>query len=172
MKWETACRFSTCVVRSFLYLDTHFVCILNVAFFADVLFFAYFKSVIKISKGFKKWNCFRKTGLTTSVKVWIVGTETSVTKGIFRKYKFHVLKWKMLIYLSLQKIVLAPRSNAKSHSFFTLVVMFNLTSFWIRDNSISLSERIIRHVVYNHALWRTLSVCRVLLRARLHKTYT
>ena len=36
-------------------------------------FFAYFKSLIKISKGFKKWNCFGKTGLNMSLKVWIVG---------------------------------------------------------------------------------------------------
>ena len=38
-------------------------------FFADVLFFAYFKSLIKISKGFKKQNCrncFRKTGWNKS----------------------------------------------------------------------------------------------------------
>ena len=28
LKWETACRFSTCVIRSFLYLDTDFVDIL------------------------------------------------------------------------------------------------------------------------------------------------
>ena len=36
--------------------------------------------------------------------------------------------------------VLWDRSNAKSHSFFSLVVMFNLTSFWVRDNRISLSQ--------------------------------
>ena len=47
---------------------------------------------------------------------------------------------------------------------FSLVVMFNLTSFWVRDNSISLSEhrnlvelRIIRSVVYNQLYdWRFL----------------
>ena len=71
----------------------------------SVTFFAYFELVIKISKGFRKWNCFRKTGLNTNLIVSIVATETSVTKVMSRvqvqicthvKYKFHVLKWKML----------------------------------------------------------------------------
>ena len=94
-------------------------------------FFANFKSVVKISEGFKKW--FK------SLIVSIVGTETSVTKRLSRKYKFHVLKRKMLISLSHQKLSLV-RSNAKSHSFFPSVVMITLMSFWVRDNSISLSE--------------------------------
>ena len=55
------------------------------------LFRAYFKSVIKISKGFNKWTCFRKTGLNTILIVSIVRTATSVTTMIFRKYKVHVL---------------------------------------------------------------------------------
>ena len=71
---KTACRFSlTCVVRRFLYLDTDFVNILFLVpqcyLFNRRTFFAYLKSLIKISKGFKKWNCrncFRKTGLNTS----------------------------------------------------------------------------------------------------------
>ena len=41
-------------------------------------------------KGFKKWNCFTKTGLNTSLVVSIVTTATSVTKIISCKYKFHV----------------------------------------------------------------------------------
>ena len=83
----------------------------------NVTFFAYFKIVIKISKGFRKWNCFRKTGLNTSLIVSTVATETSVTKVMSRNYKFHVRKWKMLISLSHQTFFL-DRSNAKSHSFF------------------------------------------------------
>ena len=141
MKWETACRFSTCVVRSFLYLDTDQT--LSTSSFASlrVTFFAYFKSVIKISKGFRKWNCFRKTGgLNTSWFLW-------ATRNCF---------WP---------------SDAKSHSFFSLVVMFDLTSSWVRDNSISLSEHrnLVNIRITNYslsclqpALWRTLSVCRVL----------
>ena len=58
LKWKTACGFSTCVVRIFLYHD-----------------FAYVKSVTKISKGYKKWNCFSKTGLNTSSIVSIVQLE-------------------------------------------------------------------------------------------------
>ena len=97
--------FSNCVVRSLLYLDTNFVDILfrfpQCYFFLRRILFqkriAYFKSVMKISKGFKKWNCFRKTGLNTSLMVSKVRTATSVTKIISRKYKFHVPKRKMLI---------------------------------------------------------------------------
>ena len=55
------------------------------------LFRAYFKSVIKISKGFNKRTCFRKTGLNTILIASIVRTATSVTTMIFRKYKLHVL---------------------------------------------------------------------------------
>ena len=95
-KWETGCRVSICVVRRFLYLDTDFV---NIFFRVPVLpfflqtylFRAYFKSVIKISKGFNKWTCFRKTGLNTILIVSIIRTATSVTTMIFRKYKLHVL---------------------------------------------------------------------------------
>ena len=74
LKWETACRSSTCVVRSFFfYLDTDFVDILFRVplcyLFRRRTLFAFFKSLIKVSKGFKKWNCrncFSKTGLNTS----------------------------------------------------------------------------------------------------------
>ena len=73
LKWETACRFSTCVVRSFFYLDIDFVDILfrvpQCYLFRRRTLFAYFKSLIKISKSFKKWNCrncLSKTGLNTS----------------------------------------------------------------------------------------------------------
>ena len=69
------CRLSTCVVRRFLYLDTDFVDILfrlpHGYLFRRRTFFAYFKSLIKISKGFKKLNCqncFRKTGLNTKIR--------------------------------------------------------------------------------------------------------
>ena len=72
LKWETVCTFSTCVVRSFFYLDVDFVDILfrvpQCYLFCRRTLFAYFKSLIKISKGFKKWNfpyCFSKTGLNT-----------------------------------------------------------------------------------------------------------
>ena len=95
-KWETACRLSICVVRRFLNLDTDFVNILFrvpvLPFFLQTyLFRAYFKSVIKISKGFNKWTCFRKIGLNTILIVSIIRTATSVTTMIFRKYKLHVL---------------------------------------------------------------------------------
>ena len=50
------------------------------------------------------------------------------------------LKERLLISLNPQKFFLA-RSNAKSHSFFIWVVMFNLAIFWVRENSIlSFSE--------------------------------
>ena len=46
----------------------------------------------------------------------------------------------MLISSNPQKFFLA-RFNAKSHdSFFIWVVMFNLTIFWVRENSVSFSE--------------------------------
>ena len=111
LKWETACRFSTCVVSSFFvpryrlnrHQSTSSFASLNVCYlFRRRTFFAYFKSVIKIFKGFKNWNCFRKINLKTSLIVSIVRTATSVTKIIFRKYKFLVLKWKMMISLSHQ----------------------------------------------------------------------
>ena len=47
------------------------------------------------------------------------------------------LKERLLISLNLQKFFLA-RSNAKSHSFFIWVVVFNLTIFWVCENSIFL----------------------------------
>ena len=46
------------------------------------------------------------------------------------------LKERLLISLNPQKFFLA-RTNAKSHSFF-IWVMFNLTIFWVRENSIFL----------------------------------
>ena len=70
-------------------------------------------------------------------KVSIVGTSTSVTKMISRKYKFHVLKRKITYFFNPQKFLLA-RSNAKRHSSSIWVVMFNLTIFCIRENSIFL----------------------------------
>ena len=47
------------------------------------------------------------------------------------------LRKRLLISLTLQKFFLA-RSNAKSHSVFIWEVMFNLTIFWVRENSIFL----------------------------------
>ena len=45
------------------------------------------------------------------------------------------LKERLLISLNPQKFFLA-RCNTKSHySFFIWVVMFNLTIFWVRENS-------------------------------------
>ena len=78
LKWETACRFSSCVVRRFFfYLDTDFVSILfrvpQSYLFRRRTSFAFFKSLIKISKGFKKWNCpncFSKTGLNTIISFY------------------------------------------------------------------------------------------------------
>ena len=46
------------------------------------------------------------------------------------------LKERLLISLNPQKFFLA-RTNAKSHSFF-IWVMFTLTIFWVRENSIFL----------------------------------
>ena len=72
------CRLSTCLVTSFLYLDRDFVDILfhvpQCYLFRRRTFFAYFKSLIKISKSLKKWNCrncFRKTGLNTSFSSYL-----------------------------------------------------------------------------------------------------
>ena len=73
LKREIACRFSSRVVRIFFfYLDTDFVDILFPVplcyLFRRRTLLAYFKSLIKVSKGFKKWscrNCFSKTGLKT-----------------------------------------------------------------------------------------------------------
>ena len=74
LKWETACRFSTCVVRRF-FLPRYRFCLhplprpAMLPFSHRCTLLAYFKSLIKISKGFKKWNCrncFRKTGLNSS----------------------------------------------------------------------------------------------------------
>ena len=105
-KWETACfciLIQTLSTSSFASLNvTFFLRFWNTqcAFEIKYLFqkrIAYFKSVIKISKGFKKWNCFRKSSLNTSLIVSIVRTATSVTKIISRKYKFHVAKRKMQI---------------------------------------------------------------------------
>ena len=33
--------------------------------------------------------------------------------------------------------ILLARSNVKSHSYFLWVVMFNLTNFWVCENSVS-----------------------------------
>ena len=95
-KWETTCRFSICVVRRFFVtryrLCQHPLSCPCVTIFSQTyLFRAYFKSVIKISKGFNKRTCFRKTGLNTILIASIVRTATSVTTMIFRKYKLHVL---------------------------------------------------------------------------------
>ena len=46
--------FSTCVIRRFLYLDTDSTLLTSSFASLNVTFFAYFKSVIKTSKGFKK----------------------------------------------------------------------------------------------------------------------
>ena len=102
--------------------------------FSQTYLCEYFESVIlRYPLRVLKWNCFRKTGLNTRLIVSLVRTATSLTKMISRKYKLHVLKRKMLISLSHQNLFLA-RSNAKTHSFFLRVVMFNLTIFWVREN--------------------------------------
>ena len=77
------------------------------------------------------------------------------------------LKERLLISLSPQKFFLA-RSNSKSHSFFIWIVMFYLTIFWVRENSIFLFEHrnlvnikrwILCWVFYNQLLdWRFLFV--------------
>ena len=105
---------------------------------------------------------FQKDSLIVSK----VETETSVTKVISRQFKCYVLKWKILIFWAIRNSFwLDPLPRV---TVFFLVVMLNLTSFWVRDNCISLYERIIRWVVNDHALWRTLSVCRILLWCLLH----
>ena len=59
---------------------------LNITFFAGIPFHLFQKRhKAKIPKGFRKWNCFRETGLNTGLIVSIVGTEISVTKVISRK---------------------------------------------------------------------------------------
>ena len=106
LKWETACfctLIQTLSTSSFASLDvTFFLRFWNrqCAFEIKYLFqkrIAYFKSVRNISKGFKKWNCFRKSSLNTILIVSIVRTATLVTKIISPKYKFHVPKRKMQI---------------------------------------------------------------------------
>ena len=179
LKWETACRFSTCVVRSFFYLDIDFVDILfrvtQCYLFRRRTLFAYFKSLIKISKGFKKWNCrncFRKTKLVFTpaflpkksqwlelqhqLQIWFLVSKNSM-----------YLKERLLISLNPPEFFLA-RSNSKSHSIFVWIVMFNLTNFWVRENSIFLFEYrnlvnikrwIISWVFYNQLFdWRFLFV--------------
>ena len=66
---------------------------------------------------------------------------------ISRKYKFHVLKRKIADFFEPSEILFfLARSNAKSHSFFIWVVMFNLTIFWVRENRnlVNIKRRIIR----------------------------
>ena len=48
---------------------------------------------------------------------------------ISRKYKFYVRKRKIADFFQPSQEFVLARSNAKSHSFFTWVVMFNLTIF-------------------------------------------
>ena len=60
---------------------------------------------------------------------------------ISRKYKFHVLKRKIADFFEPSEILFfLARSNAKSHSFFIWVVMFDLTIFWVRKTIFSISE--------------------------------
>ena len=60
---------------------------------------------------------------------------------ISRKYKFHVLKRKIVDFFEPSEILFfLARSNAKSHSFFIWVVMFDLTIFWVRKTVFSISE--------------------------------
>ena len=103
LKWETACvctLIHTLSTSSFASLNvTFFLRFWNTQCAFEIKYLlqkriAYFKSVIKISKGFKKWNCFRTSSLNTSLMVSIVRTATSVTKVISREYKFHVTKKK------------------------------------------------------------------------------
>ena len=108
---------------------------LNVTFFADV-YLRVFQRRQKISKG-----------LNTSLIVSIVRTTTSASKMIFQKYKLNSMyrqlneRWKMLISLSHQKLIWKwiyfwP-DPMLSHNHFLWVVMFNLTIFWVCENSIS-----------------------------------
>ena len=83
------------------------------------------------------------------------------------KYKFHVLKRKIADFFEPSKFFLAT-SSSKSHSFVIWIVMFYLTIFWVRENSIFLFEQrnlvnikrgIICWVFYNQLLdWRFLFV--------------
>ena len=72
MKRETACRSSTWRALSEVFctsirtLSTSLFASLNVTFFADVPFSPISKASKRYPKVFKKWNCFRKTGLDTS----------------------------------------------------------------------------------------------------------
>ena len=58
---------------------------------------------------------------------------------ISRKYKLNPHVWKKDADFSetLESNLFLARSNVKSHSFFLWLVMFNLTIFWVRENSIS-----------------------------------
>ena len=59
---------------------------------------------------------------------------------ISRKYKLNSMyTWKKGADFSetSENNLFLARSNAKSHSFFLWVVMFNLTILWARDKSIS-----------------------------------
>ena len=179
LKWETSRRLSTCVVRSCLYLDTDFV---DIPFrvpqcylFRRRTIFAYFENITKISKGFKKWNCrncFRKTKLVFTqaflpkksqwlelqhqLQIWFLVSKNSM-----------YLKERLLISLNPPEFFLA-RSNSKRHCIFVWIVMFNLTNFWVRENSIFLFEYrnlvnikrwIICWVFYNQLFdWRFLFV--------------
>ena len=61
-------------------------------------------------------------------------------KMISRKYKLNSMyTWKKGADFSetSESNLFLGRSNAKSHSFFLWIVMFNLTILWVRDKSIS-----------------------------------
>ena len=155
LKWETACRFSTCVVRSFLYIDTDFVDILFLVpqcyLFRRRTFFACFKSLIKISKEMKLPKLFQKDRFKHELLSLCLNRPFYLKSRNYTELKLqHQLqKWllvsansmylteRLLISLNPQKLFLA-RSNTKSHNFFICVVMFNLTILWVRENSIFL----------------------------------
>ena len=68
LKWETSVGFPLALSEVFFCTSIQILSIFSFASL-NATFFAYFKSLIKISKGFKKWNCrncFRKTGLNTT----------------------------------------------------------------------------------------------------------
>ena len=90
LKWETACRFFTCVVRNFFYLDTDFI---DNLFRVPMLPFSqtYLFRSKRYPRVLIKWNCFIKTGLNTIFIVSVVITASSVTKMISHEYKLHVL---------------------------------------------------------------------------------
>ena len=151
MTWETACRFSTCVVRSFLYLDTDFVDILvrvpQPLPFSQTYLFRLFQKRHKDIQRFQEMKLFQKD-----------------------RFKHE------LISLSHHKFFLA-RSNAKSHSFGSNVQRNVLLGPWqqyfLYPNTeilLILESRIIYSLsqCLQPALWRTLSVCRVLLWCLLH----